>query len=46
MEYDDMAVQHDNDGVTSVVDVDSVEENADNSDVFAGAAGEGKEDGR
>ncbi len=46
VEYDDTAVQRDDDGVTSVVDVDSVEENTDNSDVFAGAAGEGKEDGR
>lgn len=35
VEHDDAAVQRDDDGVTSVVDIDSVGENADNSDVFA-----------
>jgi hypothetical protein len=46
VEHDDAAVQRDDDGVTSAVDVDSVGENANNSDIIAGAASVGKDDGR
>ncbi len=47
VEHDDAAVQrNDDDGVRSAVDINSVGENTDNSDVFTGVAGVGKDDGR
>ncbi len=46
VEHDNAAVQRDDDGITSAVDINSVGKNPDNSDIIASVAGVGKDDGR